>query len=545
MPKTYDTIIIGSGAGGLTAAVALAQAGQKVLVCEQHEVAGGWTHSFTLNGYRFSPGVHYIGGIQAGGSLNRIYRGLGVSNHLEFCELNPDGYDHIIIGQKQYDFPKGKENLKARLIEYFPHEAEGIENYIEMIDKMVIGVNSLGKVKNAKTAVKAAGKSMSLLRWATRSGQDLIENFITDPVLRGILAGQSGDHGMPPSQVSAFVHAGITHHYFNGGYYPRGGAFAIPRAFVRELKQAGGELRLSTPVEKILVEDGKTIGIRLADGEIIHSKYIVSNADPEVTFGKLTGRASLSKKLLGKLDRVTYSTSALSLFFAVDMDLRAAGLDSGNFWFYDDEDVNGAYEKGLTDYALKAEMPSSMFLTVTTLKDPSKMHGGIHTCEAFTFVDYGAFEEWSGSKYGDRPAGYEAEKEELAEKLFRKLEKHVPGISKNIVFWNLATPLTNEHYINATRGNQYGISKSRRQVGPGAFPIRTEIEGLFLCGASTLSHGVAGVTASGIAAAKSILGCKTSDLFKQNGAEMKIYPSDDISAWSPELQKKIEKGKEK
>jgi len=173
------------------------------------------------------------------------------------------------------------------------------------------------------------------------------------------------------------------------------------------------------------------------------------------------------------------------------------------------------------------------------------MHGGHHTCEAFTFVDYGAFEQWSNSRKSDRPAGYEAEKEELAEKLFRKLEKHVPGISKNIVFWSLATPLTNEHYLNATRGNQYGISKSRRQVGPGAFPIRTEIDGLFLCGASTLSHGVAGVTASGIAAAKSILGCKTSDLFTQNGAEMKIYPSDDISAWPENLQDRIERGKEK
>ena len=545
MIKTYDTIIIGSGAGGLTAAVALAQAGQSVLVCEQHGKPGGWTHSFTLNGYRFSPGVHYIGGIEEGGSLNRTYRGLGVSNHLEFCELNPEGFDHIVIGDKQYDFPKGKENPKAKLTEYFPHEVEGIEGYIEMVEKMIVGINSLGKVKNVPTAAKAAGKSMSLLRWATRSGQDLIEHFITDPVLRGVLAGQSGDHGMPPSQVSAFVHAGITHHYFKGGYYPRGGAFAIPRAFLRELKQAGGEIRLKTSVEKILIEDGKTIGIRLADGVIIHSKYIVSNADPEVTFGKLTGRESLSKKLLGKLDRVTYSTSALSLFFAVDMDLKEAGLDSGNFWFYDDEDVDGAYEDGLTDAVLKAEMPSSMFLTVTTLKDPSKMHGGHHTCEAFTFVDYGAFEEWSGSKYGDRPAGYEAEKEELAEKLFRKLEKHVPGISQHIVFWSLATPLTNEHYLNATRGNQYGISKSRRQVGPGAFPIRTEIEGLFLCGASTISHGVAGVTASGLAAAKSILGCKISDLLKQNGAEMKIYPSDDISAWPESLQKKIARGMEK
>ncbi len=550
MTQTYDTLIIGSGAGGLTAAVALAQAGQKVLVCEQHTKPGGWTHSFTLNGYRFSPGVHYIGGIEEGGSLNRIYRGLGVSKHLQFVELNPDGYDHIVIGDKQYDFPKGKENLKAKLIEYFPHEAEGIEGYIEMADTMVTGLNNLGKVKNPVDAVKAAGGTMSLMRWAVKSGQDLIEHFISDPTLRGILAGQSGDHGMPPSQVSAFVQAGIMHHYFNGGYYPLGGAFAIPRAFLHELKQAGGEIRLKTSVEKILLEDGKVIGIRLSDGEIIHAKNVISNADPEITLGKLIGREFLSKKLINKLDRVTYSVSALSLFFAVDMDLRKAGLDSGNFWLYDNADVDGQYKLGLTDHALTADEPAMMFLTVTTLKDPSKMHvagdgAGHHTCEAFTFVDYAAFEKWSGSTHGSRPADYEAEKEELAWKLFKKLEKHVPGISKHITYWSLATPLTNEHYINATQGNQYGISKSMRQVGPGAFPIKTEIEGLYMCGASTLSHGVAGATSSGLAAAKSILGCKTSDLFTQDGPGIEIYPSEDISAWPEHLQEKIAKGQEK
>ncbi len=422
MTQTYDTIIIGSGAGGLTAAVALAQAGQKVLVCEQHGKPGGWTHSFTLNGYRFSPGVHYIGGIGQGGSLDRTYRGLGVSADLAFCELNPDGYDHIIIGDKQYDFPKGKENLKAKLTEYFPHEAEGIAGYIDMVDKMVTGLSNMGKVKNPASAVKAAGGAVSMMRWATRSGQDLIEHFVTDPILRGILAGQSGDHGVPPSQVSAFVQAGIMHHYFNGGYYPKGGAFAIPKAFVHALKQAGGELRLKTSVEKILLEDGKVKGVRLVDGEVIHAATVVSNADPEVTFGKLIGRESLSKKLVNKLDRVTYSVSALSLFFAVDMDLRAAGLDSGNFWLYDNEDVDGLYKLGLTDHAVTADEPGMMFLTVTTLKDPSKMHSGHHTCEAFTFVDYAAFEKWSDSKKGDRPADYEAEKEELSEKLFRKLE---------------------------------------------------------------------------------------------------------------------------
>ncbi|MBC8334515.1 MAG: NAD(P)/FAD-dependent oxidoreductase [Anaerolineales bacterium] len=545
MTKTYDIIVIGSGAGGLTAAVALAQAGQKVLVCEQHGKPGGWTHSFTLNGYRFSPGVHYIGGIGEGGSLERTYRGLGVSEHIQFCELNPDGYDHIVIGDKQYDFPKGKENLAAKLKEYFPHEAEGIDGYIDTAEKMIQSMGNLGKVKNPASAVKAAGGAVSIMRWATRSGQDFIEHFITDPILRGILGGQAGDHGMPPSEVSAFVQAGILNHYFNGGYYPLGGAFAIPRAFLRELKQAEGEIRLKTPVEKILLEDGKVTGVRLVDGEVIHAKNVVSNADPEVTFGKMIGRDSLSKKLVNKLDRVTYSVSALSLFFVVDMDLREAGLDSGNFWFYDNEDVDGQYKLGLTDHTLTADEPPMMFLTVTTLKDPSKMHDGHHTCEAFAFVGYDAFEKWSDSKKGERPAGYEAEKEELAEKLFRKLERHVPGINKHIVYWSLATPLTNDHYINATRGNLYGISKSRRQVGPGAFPIKTEIEGLYMCGASTLSHGVAGATRSGMAAAANILGCSISDLLTQNGPPMEIYPSDDISKWPKHLQEKIARGMER
>ncbi|MDO9131151.1 MAG: hypothetical protein Q7U34_14920, partial [Anaerolineales bacterium] len=70
------------------------------------------------------------------------------------------------------------------------------------------------------------------------------------------------------------------------------------------------------------------------------------------------------------------------------------------------------------------------------------------------------------------------------------------------MFYSLGTPLTNEHYLNATRGNLYGIEKSPSQVGPWAFSPRTEFDGLYLCGASTLSHGVAGVTQSGIDAAK-------------------------------------------
>ncbi len=539
MTTSYDAIIIGSGAGGLTAAVALAQAGKKVLVLEQHDRPGGWTHSFTLEGYRFSPGVHYIGSLEEGGGLRRIYDGLGVSGDLTFCELNPDGYDHVVIGDQRVDFPKGKENLIERLKSHFPHEAQGIDSYFADLTNMMESLSSIGKLSDPLKAVTSAP---SILKWLRATGADLINAHVSDPVLRGVLAAQSGDHGMPPSKVSAFVHAGITHHYFNGGYYPLGGAFALPRAFVRALKRSGGEIRLQRRVKRILVEGKKVIGVELDSGEEIRSDVVISNADPEVTFGQLIGKEKLSPRLKRKVDSVRYSTSCLSLFFATDMDLRGAGLDSGNYWFYDHADVDKVYSDGLTDALLRDETPPGMFLTATTLKDPSKMHSGHHTCESFAFVGYEAFEQWANSKYGSRPADYEAMKEDLAWRMVRGLEKHVPGLSKHIVFYSLGTPLTNEHYLNATRGNLYGIEKSPSQVGPWAFSPRTEFEGLYLCGASTLSHGVAGVTQSGIDAAKAVLNCRTSDILTQHGASLTFLSSEDVSAWPENLRKKMERG---
>src|SRR5689334_288109 len=103
-----DAIAIGSGPGGLTAALALARAGEKVLVLEQHDTPGGWCHSFELGGYQFSPGVHYLGELGPEGRARAVYEGLGVGRHLTFLELNPDGYEHFVIGGERFDVPRGK-----------------------------------------------------------------------------------------------------------------------------------------------------------------------------------------------------------------------------------------------------------------------------------------------------------------------------------------------------------------------------------------------------------------------------------------------------
>lgn len=533
----YDAIVIGSGSGGLTAALALARAGRRVAVFEQHSLAGGYSQSFEIQGFRFSPGIHYVGALGPGGGLRRIYEGLGVANDLVFFELDPDGYDRALVGGEWFDIPKGKERFAARLKERFPAEAEGIDRYFDLVGRMIHEIGHAAPIHRLGEIAAQALHMPTVLRHGLLPLSHLLGACTRDPLLRAILSIQAGDHGMSPSRAPAALHAGLQGYYLDGGCYPQGGGRAIPDTLVRHIRRLGGEVVLGAEVGEIRIAGGTVLGVRLADGREVGANIVVSNADPGVTWGKLVAPEHLGVRLRRRIEGLRWSVSTLSLFLAVDMDLRAAGIDSGNVWFSRTPDVDAAYA-----YAERATLDGTeeipgLFFNATTLKDPTLRSDGLHTVEALALAPFDAFAPWQHAAPGKRPPEYARLKAALAERILDAVDRIVPGLRERTVFRALGTPLTNQRFLHATRGGIYGTEKTLGNLGPFGFSVDTHIRGLFQCGASTLAPGINGVTHSGLAAAAAALGCASDELLTARHQSLRIYPAEDPSAWPEEIRR--------
>ena len=526
----YDAIVIGSGSGGLTAALALARAGKRVAVYEQHDHPGGYTQSFTRDGFTFSPGVHYVGGLGPGGTLRRIYEGLGVANDLEFLELNPDGYDHAIIGRERFDYPKGRQALAERLKERFPAERAGIEGYLEVVTRMNDETGRALPVRGWLDAATLPFRMPTVLRYGLGSAEHLLHRFIGDPLLRAILSVQAGDHGMAPSRAPAVLHAGVLGYYMDGAWYPRGGPQTIADTLVAHIRAAGSEVHTGTAVDQIVIERGRVRGVRLADGRLVRADVVVSNADPGMTWGRLVPFWYVPRGLRRRMSRLRYSASTLSLFLGVDMDVRAAGLDSGNCWFDRTTDVDAPYRFAERRYLNGLEEIPGLFVNVTTLKDPLRRRDGKHAIEAICLASYDAFARWEDTTPGRRPPPYRRLKQALAERMLDAVEAFVPGVRNAVVTHALGTPLTNRRFLAATRGNIYGTEKTLANLGPFAFPIRTHLGGLYQCGASTFAPGILGVCSSGLLAAAAVLGVERDELLTARGQRLRLASAEALAA---------------
>lgn len=542
--EVYDSIIIGSGAGGLAAALCLARAGQKVAVIEQHYVPGGWCHSFYIDGHRFSPGVHYIGLMDKGESTANLYEGLGIANDLVFFRMNAKAYEHCWIGEEKIDMPAGADQLYKALAEKFPKEKKRLKKYLDLVRNVSEQLYLIPKMSGFMDNITIPYRTRHLGKYGLFSLKRVVNWHIKDPLLQKVLNIQCGDHGLPPAKASFPLHCALMAHYFSGGFYPMGGGAAIVKAMTKGIKKYGGVVRTGQGVKQILTEQKAgskkftAVGVELETGERITAKRVISNTDPGATFN-LVGSDKLSRKLQAKLEKTRYSVTSLMFFLIVDMDLRKAGLDSGNIWMMPDRELDDLHEDLSTTDILSEDTFSGLFISCSSLKDPSGYDGRYHTLEAVTFIDYDSFKAQLPRDNTNSEA-YIKFKDRLSQKLLNTLENVVPGISGNIVQMQMGTPFTNEHYIKSTKGNVYGTEKGFFQTGPFSYNAKTEIENLYMCGASIMAHGVAGAAYSGLKTAALILKCKEDDLIMPDSSqELRVYDAEDNSKWPEWLQQKI------
>ncbi len=309
----YGAIIIGSGAGGLSAAICLARSGKKVLVLEQHDVPGGWCHSFFIDGHRFSPGVHYIGLVEEGQSTNNLYKGLGISEDVTFFKMKQDAFEHCWIGDERFDYPSNFNDLAEKLSQRFPEERKDIFKYVNLIEAIGKQLDLMPNIKGFWQHLTIPFRTKYVGKYGLFTLKRVIDWHLKNPTLKAILNIQYGDHGLPPSKASFVLHAAVMCHYGKGGSYPLGGGAAIVKAMTKRLKSLNADIRTSTSVEKILLDPEThkiAKGVLLKNGEQIYADTIISNADPDITYKKLIGEQYLSKKMLKKLKKTTYSCTS-------------------------------------------------------------------------------------------------------------------------------------------------------------------------------------------------------------------------------------------
>ncbi len=491
--ELWDAIVIGSGIGGLVTASQLALKGAKTLVLERYTIPGGSSGAFKRNGFTFDVGASMIFGFGKKGHTNLLTRALADVG--ENCRTIPDPVQlaYHLPNKLEIAVSRNYENFVSDLTNQFPHEAKGIQNFykscwqvFKCLDAMpLLSIEDPSYL--AKVFFRAPLACLGLARWLPVNVGELARRHIKDPQLLKFIDIECFCWSVMPADKTPMINAGMvfSDRHAGGINYPVGGVGIIAEKLVSGLKRYGGEIKYKSRVTRIIIKNNQAVGVKLANGEIIYAKKIISNATRWDTFsGEESSQGLIDKKSTPKAEikwrkRYSPSSSFLSLHLGVNSELIPKSFHCHHLLL--DEWTNMEKEQGVT------------FVSIPTLLDSSLAPQGKHIVHAFT---PSSITEWNGLE----PRSYNQKKEIDSTKIIKRLDKILPGINQAITHKEVGTPRTHRRFLGRFQGS-YGPIPAMRLPGLLTMPLnRTGVKDLFCVGDSCFpGQGLNAVAFSGYA----------------------------------------------
>jgi prolycopene isomerase len=475
----WDAIVIGSGLGGLTAAARLAKTGLRVLVLEQHVIAGGYAHHFlrkvrgTKIVYDFDVALHQTGDLIPGRHIHRVLNDLGI---LPDLALNRFEIAYRTRGPSHdLQVPADADDYEALLYQSYPDQTGPIR-------ELFATLRAIDEPAPDEGPSEAAFASMG------QSLEDLFDACGCDARLRSIVATLWGYLGLIPRQASAFLYAQLWSSYHLGGcFYFRGGGQALTDAFVDVIESNRGRVLLRSEVNGIRTENGRVVGVETKRHGAFHAPVVVSNAAGPTTFHQLLDSPALARVDAEKSDSLPLSISIHQAYVGIRGDAAKLGLpDRGLFVTpsYDFDDELRALESG--DYRSQGWMAGNH-----NLADPGHAPAGRSILHSTVMADGRLWEGLDDASYRERKADLEA-------CLLDRLEQSIPDLRERIEICETGTPHTMQRYSGNPLGAIYGYASSPEGHSIHRPEARTSVPGLYLAGAWTFpAAGFTGSMSSG------------------------------------------------